>query len=218
MHCRKWLFTIFCLVTSVAGLAAVNEPQPLTASKVFAEAPLDVLDMLRPSTRLDMIDYYTQADSLLTVTNALGGESRFETVTPDYLRVSVTPASTLEIKLLQAGKKQIVMTLYTIGSDDMARDTEVRFFDSQLRPLDASGYLKAPKLTDFFALKGSGIGEKELTEKIPFIAVCYSTGPGDYPLSASLTSLKVISQEERDLLAPLLNPALSAIWEGRYKF
>lgn len=214
----KWLFTLLCLVTSVAGHADVNESEPFTASKAFAEVPLEVLDMLRPSTRLDMLDYYTQADSLLTVTNALGGESRFETVAPDYLRVSVSPVSTLEIKLLQAGKKQIVMTLYTVGGDDVPRDTEVRFFDSDLKPLDASRFIKTPTLTDFFSIAGSGISIAELIEKMPFTAIAYTSGPGDTPLTATFTTLNTLSQEDRDLLTPLLTPTLTASWKSKFNF
>ncbi|MDE7410269.1 MAG: DUF3256 family protein [Muribaculaceae bacterium] len=212
------LLTVFCLVISVTGHAAVYVPESLTASKVFADVPLEVLDMLRPSTRLDMLDYYTQADSILVATDALGGGSRLETVTPDYIKVSVTPVSTLEIKILGEGKRQIVMTLYTTGGDGVAKDTDVRFFDSRLRPLDASRFLKAPKITDFFSLKDSGISEKELGEKIPFSTVVYTTGPGEALLDATLTSLEVISREDRELLTPFLKPVLSARWNGRYKF
>ena len=134
----RWLLTCLCLVAFATGHAGVKEGEELTATSVFAEAPLEALDMIRPSTRLDMLDYYTQADSIMTAVNALGGECRLVTVTPDYLKVSVTPISTLEIKVLPIGKKRIVMTLYTVGEDSSAMDSEVRFFDSQLRPLDMS--------------------------------------------------------------------------------
>ena len=209
---------VFCLVTCVAGHASMKEDMTITASKVFAEAPLEALDMLRPSTRLDMLDYFEQADSLLTVTNALGGQSRLVAVAPDYLKVAVTPVSFLEIKILPLGKKQVVMTLYTVGDGEMAQDTEVRFFDAQLHPLDTRKYLKAPVLDDFFTLKGSGIDAEDLREKVPYAAVVYSTGPGDAPLTATLTTLRVISQEDRDLLTPLLTPTLSAPWKSKYSF
>ncbi len=219
---RIWLSIAICLAVSIAGHAAkktlAEEAPPLTASKVFAELPLEVTDMLRPSTRLDMLDYYTQADSILNATNALGGESRLLQLTPDYMKVSVTPVSTLEIKILPAGKKQMAVTLYTTGGEGDARDTEVRFFDSELRPLDTSKFLKAPVLTDFFTLKGSEVSEDELKEKVAYAAVEYTTGPGDVPLIAMLTTLKVISQEDRDLLDPLLTPALSAPWKSSFKF
>lgn len=219
---RKWLFAALCLATFVAGHArmnAQNNSEPtLTASKVFAEAPLEVLDLLRPSTRLDMLDYYAQADSILPAVNALGGTSRLVDVAPDYLKLEVTPISTLEIKLLHAGKKQLVMTLYTVGDETMASDTEVRFFDDQLKPLDAGKYLKAPKLIDFFTLKGSGISKKELMEKVPYESVQFSTGPGETPLTATLTSLRALSQEDRDLLTTVLTPTLSAPWTNKFQF
>lgn len=225
-HTRKWLFTACCLAVFAAGHAAVKGIEPsvgdsadtLTSLKVFAELPLEVTEMIRPSTRLDMIDYYTQADSLLTAVNALGGESRIEEVAPDYMRVSVTPVSTLEIKLLQSGRRPVVMTLYTTGDQEAARDTEVRFFDAELRPLETLKFLKPPKLTDYFTLNGSGISEKELMEKIPYMAVEYTTGPGEAPLKATLTTVEVISQEDRDQLIPILVPALSAQWKGQYRF
>ncbi|MDE5849529.1 MAG: DUF3256 family protein [Muribaculaceae bacterium] len=219
---RKWLITAFCLATIVAGHARTTAKNDsgltLTASKVFAEAPLEILDLLRPSTRLDMLDYYTQADSILSATNALGETSRLVRVTPDYLKVSVTPVSFLEIKLLPVGNKQMVMTLYTTGDESMARDTEVRFFDSQLKPLETGKFLKAPHLKDFFTLKGSGIDGDELLEKIPYTAVEYSIGPGEAPLTAKLTTLQSISKEVRDLLSPFMLPSLSSQWKGAFKF
>lgn len=215
---RRWLLLTLCLVASASGYAGVNGSDTLTASKVFADIPLEVLDMLRPSMRLDMLDYYCQADSILTVQDALGGQSRLEALTPDYVKVSVTPISTLEIKILNSGKKQIVMTLYTVGGDGIAKDTDVRFFDHQLRPLDKSKFIKAPVLADFFNLKGSGITKTELGKKIPFASVVYTTGAGDAPLNATLTVLDVISQEDRDLLTPILRPSLTATWKSGYKF
>ncbi len=210
MHCNKWLLLTLCLVTSVTGHASVNASDSLTASKVFADIPLEALDLIRPSARLDMIDYYEQADSLLTVQNALGGESRLEQVAPDYLKVSVTPISTLEIKLLQSGKNKVIMTLYTVWNSGFpAGDTEVRFFDSNLNPLPTEKFLKAPTLKDFFNLKGSSVTEKELQEKLPFTTILYSTGTGDTALTATFTTLEALSQEDRDLLTPLLKGPLT---------
>ncbi len=235
-HCKKLLLLAVFLVASATGFAGVNESEPLTASKVFAEIPIDVLDMIRPSTRLDMLDYYAQADSILEVQDALGGKSRLQEVTPDYLKVAVTPVSTLEIKLLNAGKTPIVMTLYTVSSNssdysdnsdssnssdysnNSVSDTEVRFFDASLKPLDASKYFRAPALKDFFNLKGSGISEKELTEKIPFTAVVYSIASGEAPLSATLTSLNSLSQEDQTLLKPLLRAPLQSPWKSKFTF
>ncbi len=201
---NKWFLLTICLVTSVTGLASVNASDSLTASKVFADIPLEVLDLIRPSARLDMLDYYEQADSILTVQNALGGTSHLEQVTPDYLKVSVTPVSTLEIKLLQSGKNKVILTLYTTNSD-----TEVSFFDSNFSPLPTDKFLKAPTLKDFFDLRGSNVTEKERKEKFTFTTIQYSSGPGATPLTATFTTLETLSQEDRDLLTPLLRGPLT---------
>lgn len=216
---KKWFLLTLCLVAAATGHAGVNEADTLTASKVFAEIPLEVLDLLRPSTRLDMLDYYHQADSILTVQDALGGSSRLEQVAPDYLKVSVTPISTLEIKLLPFKNGHVIMTLYTVSSETTnTSDTEIQFFDSSLKPLDASKFLKSPSLKSFFNLKDSGLNEKELREKIPFVAILYASGPGEAPLTATFTTLSSLSQEDCDLLSPFLIPTLTADWQSKYKF
>lgn len=206
----------------VPAMSAGQSPlpdAPLTALRAFADIPLDVLDMLRPSTRLDMIDYYEHADSLWNAPNALGGNSRFLEVADDYLRVEVTPVSTLEVKILPAkNNKKLVMTLYTVGTDDGVKDTEVRFFDELFNPIFDNKLIKSPDLTRFFSLKGSGISEKELRKLISVVAVQYSTGAGDTPLTAALTSLEILPQETRDILKPHLIQSLSSPWKGSYKF
>ncbi|MDE6023370.1 MAG: DUF3256 family protein [Muribaculaceae bacterium] len=220
-HPIRLAMIIICLVvyaTGFAGSKPAARSDSLTASKVFADIPLQVLDMLRPSTRLDMIDYYEQADSLLTVTDALGGSSRLEEVAPDYLKVSVTPVSTLEIKLLPYKKGRIVMTLYTVGGTDLAKDTEVRFFDADLQPMPTSKFLKAPDIRNFFNLKGSGVSMSDLMESVPFSAIEYTTGPADTPLTATFNTLSTLSDETRNLLAPLLIPSLSSTWNDKFRF
>lgn len=220
-YAKIWLLLTFTIVTNAVGNAR-NLPsegeEGLSASKVFAEIPLDVLDMLRPSTRLDMLDYYSQADSILIVKDALGGQSRLVKVTPDYLKAEVTPVSTLEIKILPAKKAPVIMTLYTVGSDSIPRDTQVRFFDASMQPLLSEKLLISPHLKSFFHLKDSGISESELKEKIPFESICYSTGPGNVPLKASFTALATLSKEDREMLMPLLIPSLTADWNSKFKF
>lgn len=221
MRATRWLLLVSCLATAVAGFAGVNKSESadsLTVSKIFADIPVDVLDMLRPSTRLDMLDYYEHADSLKTVVDALGGQSRFEIVTPDYMKVAVTQVSTLEIKLLPYKKSKIVMTLYTVGSDEIAKDTEVRFFDASLNELNADKFLKAPDMKKFFSLKNSEVSVAELEKTVPFSSIEYSIGPDQTPLTATFHTLSVLSEETGKILTPLLIPSLSASWTGKFQF
>lgn len=204
--------------TLSAVAKTVEAGDSLTATRVLADIPLEVLDMLRVSARLDMIDYYEQLDSLHTVNDALGGNSRLERVAPDYLKLSVTPVSTLEIKILPYKKRDIVMTLYTTGGEGIAKDTEVAFFDADLRPLPVDKFLKRPDIADFFNLKESDISEKELKDILPFMAVEYSIGSEETPLRASLTTQEVLSEETKEILTPILKPSLTAEWKDKFRF
>lgn len=212
---RKVSLLLISLISAISAFAA----EPLTASKFFAEAPLEVLDMLRPSSRLDMLDYHSQADSLVSVPNALGGRSAFEEVADDYIRVAVTPVSTLEIKILPYKKGQIAMTLYTVGGDSIAADTEVRFFDAEMRQLPVEKFLTAPDPKTFFAISGTDITATDLREWMPFQTYTLASGPGSAPLTMTLTTLQSLPQETRARLRNVLASPRTAIWTGsRFKF
>lgn len=196
----KILFILVACLPPGGRISAEN----LTPMRVFADLPLDIVDMLRPSARLDMIDYYVEADSLAPVQDAFGGSSRLEVVADDYLRASITPVSTLEIKLLPLGGDTIVMTLYTVSGEGIAADTRVDFFDMDLRPLQAGRFIKLPETKDFFDLKGSDLTARKLDELLPFSSVAISTGPADAPLIAEFTVVGTLPDEEASLLKPLL--------------
>lgn len=215
---RKILSILVLGLYCLTGMAAAPNDS-LTTRKVFARAPLEVLDMLRPSVRLDMLDYYTQADSIITVQDALGGKSRFEIVTDDYMKVSVSPVSTLEIKVLPYRNGHIAMTLYTVGGDSIASDTKVDFFDANLNPLPASKFLAAPDPINFFNIKGSGITMNDLKEWMPFQTVAYSADPGDSSLTMTVTTLRTLPKETREKLKAILIPQRKAVWTGsKFKF
>lgn len=214
MRIKTLLLLLTVFAASAASAREVEAADTLSARHVFENAPLEVLDMLRPSTRLDMIDYYVEADSLLTVQNALGGQSRLQQLTGDYLRLAVTPVSTLEIKVLPCGKDFIAMTLYTVGGDSIARDTEVRFFDSAMRQLPAGKFLKMPAPRKLFNTKGTDITEADLREWMPFQTMELTTGPGDVPLTATPTTLRTLSRENAARLREIMTPSLTADWTG----
>lgn len=194
-----------------------SRPGQITARQVFVDLPVSVLDILSRSTRLDMLDYY-DVDSLWQATNSLGGPSVLERVTPDYLSVRLTPVSTLQVCLLPRKKGgPLVMTLYTIGARQQAPDTEINFFDSDLKPVEASRYFKMPELKEFFDIpKGAPVKMKELEQAVSFPTVAYVAIPGEpYRLLGRLTVESSLSQESKELIAPYLRKGLEWSWDGK---
>lgn len=210
----RMISAIATAAVSLTAAAAVSA-DTLTASKVFADIPLQVLELLRPSTRLDMLDYYTEADSLWKAPNAMEGYSVLQKVTDDYLSLEVSPVSTLQIKLLPYRNSRIVMTLYTVGDENTAKDTEIQFFDAALNPLESQGFFTPPTMADFFSVGKGGVAKKELDEEMPFQTIEYVTGPGDTPLTATYTTLTSLSQEAKEKLTPSMRSPLQYFWTGK---
>ena len=166
-----------------------------------------------------MLDYW-DADSIYEAKNVLDGVSSLASVTPDYLRVNITPVSTLEIKLLPISKTDnVVMTLYTVGGKGTARDTSVAFYDTSLHPIDGSSLFTAPALKRFFAIpKGSGVTMQEIEEAIPFATVVYKASAENNDVQARLTAGDYLSVEANELIAPYLQKNVTLTWKGAKGF
>lgn len=215
MSLRNIFTSIVMLMTSAIGLAA-EKPDTISLRRAFIDFPAPALDLLTKSMRLDLLDYY-EADSIYRVTNAMEGLSFLDTVATDYLKLEVTPVTSLQIKLLPLRKGGvIVMSVYTAGGDGQAPDSDVRFYDSDLRELPRDKFMKYPQLKDFFSIpKGSLTSQKEIDSMIPFPTVEFTASPGSDVIKARLTVGEYINQDDYNILRLFLKPDVELRWNGR---
>lgn len=200
-----------------SGEEAKPDNVPLTAREAFVNLPLEVMDLLPKSTRLDMLDYF-EADSVWQAKNTLGGPSVLEQVSDSRLTVKLTPVSRLQICILPAVKKNekpVILTLYTVGDD--APDTELSFFSPDMTPLEEKKFFKAPKLRDFFNLdRPNGQSWKELEQIVAFPTVEYEMEQGGR-LVGRLTVSPLLGREDRGLLDKYLRKDLRWEWKGKFE-
>lgn len=189
-----------------------------TARKVFENLSTSALEILPRSTRLDMLDYW-DVDSVYKASNVMEGLSWLEKVTPNYLKVNITPVSCLEIKILPGKKGNFAMTIYTVGDDVQAQDSEVKFYDESLKELETSKYFEMPKVKDFFAIpKGSLTKMKEIEEMIPFPTMAFSANPENDNIEARLTVEKYINEDDWNIARIFAKPSITLKWEkDKYK-
>lgn len=210
-------------VIAYATGALAQDAQPsatdLAARNIFAELQSPALEVLKKTTRLDMLDYW-DADSVFKAVNGLGGRSWLEKVTPSYLKLMVSPVSSYEIKILPTKKGKVIMTVYTVGGDSQAADSQVAFYDTTLKPLDAHKYFTAPDLKDFFDIpKGSLTSMKEIREMIPFSTVEWSASPDNDSLTGKLTVEKYMDTDNWNIVKLFLRPSITMEWKGdKYKY
>ena len=190
-----------------------------SARKVFEKIQIPALEILPVSTRLDMLDYW-DVDSVYQASNAMEGLSWLVDVKPDFLKVRVSAVSTLEIKILPVKKGKIVMTVYTLGDDVQAQDSEVNFYDESLEQLPTDKYFVMPVLKDFFEIpKGSATKMKEIEDMIPFPTVAYSANSENDKLEARLTVEKFVNEDDWNIAKLFLKPYITLEWKKeRYRY
>ena len=217
----KKLFILFMTVLSLTAALptaakSVVGPDTISARRAFAEMPATVLDLLPRTTRLDMLDFF-DVDSIYKAVNALEGISYLETVTPDYLKVSITPVSTMQFKILKDKKgNDIVMTIYTVGGGREAKDSDIRFYNTGMIELDRTKFLKLPDLKDFFEIpRDSKTSMKEIEEIVPFATMEFNASPGSDLVTGTLTVGQFMSREDFDLIKSLERPQVTLRWNGK---
>lgn len=201
------------LTATAAGKTAV--PDTISVKRAFVEMPVNTLDLLNRSTRLDMLDYFA-VDSVYKAENALEGESYLISVKPDYLKLQLTAVSTLELKVVRSKKGgDIVVSVYTISGDSQAPDSDIKFFDSNMKELPRDKYFRLPDLKDFFEIpKGSVTTMKELKQMIPFPTIEYFLSPGSDEIKAKLTVGTFMDKDDYNIMKLFLKPEIFFRWNG----
>ena len=198
-----------CLGTEVAK-------DTLTAAEVFVNLPLKTLDILNRSTRMDMVDYYQEADSIYKAMNGMEGFSELKKLTKNYLDVSITPVTRMEIIILDPLPKKgpVAAVLYTVGGDGQAADTDMTFLDRNMKELPRKKYLEYPDITEFFDL-ADGKEKKEIEELVPFPTIEFTTIDETSSLKARLTVGEFMGKENYDKIKKYMKPGLSYRWNGK---
>lgn len=201
------------LTATAAGKTAV--PDTISVKRAFVEMPVNTLDLLNRSTRLDMLDYFA-VDSVYKAENTLEGESYLIAVKPDYLKLQLTAVSTLELKVVRSKKGgDIVVSVYTISGDSQAPDSDIKFFDANMKELPRDKYFRLPDLKDFFEIpKGSVTTMKELKQMIPFPTIEYFLSPGSDEIKAKLTVGTFMDKDDYNIMKLFLKPEIFFRWNG----
>lgn len=209
------------LLTLIIAVTMAIPANAITAREAFVRLSSPSLNLLTLDMRQDLLSYY-DADTLRQVPNALAGLSQLtRPVTDSYLKVRITPVSTMTIKILPHKNDTIVATVYTIASPGQAADSQVSFYDSKMNKLSDDKYLKMAQIDEFIETPHNRQGrelKKELLSAIPYPTVEYTLTPESDDLTARLTVADYLGAETMQQLKPYLRPELVYIWENDRKF
>ena len=172
-----------------------------TMREVFIAMPDSIEPLLSKNNRMDMIDFmdnHMQA----RVTNRLDEQSIMDTLTTDYVKVTLTTNAVMEMKLYDKGKDKVLLFVRTVGGP--AKGSEIRFFTPEWKPLKAQfslpsfpSYEVNPResLTDEQIELLEGLADMELVE----ITVSPST-----PELTLTPSINILNKEDQEKVKPLV--------------
>lgn len=212
---KKLVGVMMALCAVISPVYAVKVAgDTLTAGEVFVRLPLKTLDILRKTTRMDMLDYYA-ADSIYKAPNGMEGLSELVLVRPDYLDVKITPVTKMQILTFDTGKNPAAMTLYTIGGEGQAYDTDVAFFDASMQELPRKKYLQYPDILDFFDVPDKQVKDR-IEDIIPFPTIEFIPSPDSKDLQAKLTVGEFLGREDYDYIKKYMkSDPLIYRWNGK---
>lgn len=195
-------------------IAAEDTVWVATARQAFLNLPPDALHLLSRQMREDMLAYLDN-DTIRPIYNALGGQSSLtRPVTDTYLKCQISPVSSMTIRILPAEKSPLIATVYTIDSPGQPADSQISFYDMQMKPVKTSKHLSLARIQDFI-VNADHEKKKQIMDAIPFPTVEYALGPDDNTLTATLTAQDLLGEEQLQEIRKYLNPTLTYTWNGR---
>lgn len=138
------------LQTALVLLLTPIGAEAKSVRELWLNLPDSVAPYLSGSQRLECVDFY-EMHSTAETTNLLGGRTRIDTMTVDFMQVRLSKASALQMKLLPTadGKDSVLCVVHTFFGPE--RESSVRLFTQDWRPLgrvalpaDASSFFARP--------------------------------------------------------------------------
>ena len=194
---------------------AVVSAEAQQVASYFVSMPAALLPQIDTNRRKDMLDYYRESQQSV-VSNLFGGESSLLSLSDDYLAVSLSSKSTMQIKLLplRGGETQLIAVVNTVCAP--ACDSRIDFYDTDWQPLKRETYFPVPDDADF--LSEYFKNEEPVLEAVRKIDISLM----QYCFSAENTTLRVYStfedympEEISETIKPFVKKWIEYVWDGR---
>lgn len=176
--------------------------------EVFLAMPDSLQALLSRNNRMDMVDFLDNQMEA-KITNRLEGQSVMDTLTADYLRITLTATSKLEMKLIQKGDDKQVVVIHT--SAGPVKDSAMKCYTSDWKETEPlvvlppfSAFLVHPReeLTVEQNQILNGLEDMQLTTM--------HLSPENTQLVCEL-SLDILNNEEREKARSLVKPVMISL-------
>lgn len=210
----KKLSIILCL--AFIGLGALQAQEAKTC---FKNMPDSICPLLSAVNRADFIDFL-ESKMKAEVTNSFGGKSEMTELSPDYIRVQMTPQSTWQMKLLPVNDStKVICTVSTVCAP--ACDSHINFYTTDWKELPAASYLPAlPAMDDFIIQAPDTVDIYEYQaahRQADMLLVKTDLSAKDTALTFTFTTPDYMEKEAAEKLKPFIRRPIAYTWnQGRF--
>ena len=144
---RRILFCLLFLLGSFS-LSVLSQ----SASDMLIMMPDDLIPQLTVNNRKDMVDF-AKLDRADNVMNRFGGHSRITSLSENFLEVSLSEQSSMQLKILPYRDTIIVGVIHTVSAP--VRDSRIAFYTTDWEDMQTAELWEIPDAEDFAATKKS---------------------------------------------------------------
>lgn len=189
---------LYRLLLCLCCVAGTHTAMAQEIDKLFVAMPDQYLPYLDSAWRKDLVDLYKSGKEA-TLKNTMNGQSTLKTLTADYLLLQATQRSTIELKLLPlVNNTHLICMVRTVFAP--VADSQLRFFTSEWKELDAKEMFTPPTKVDFVRKKA----DLKRLDCIDIDLFFYSLSANDNVLSIGYASPEYMSEEMKADVKPLL--------------
>lgn len=198
-------------LSALLMLIAAGAYGQITPTSALTTLPDRLYPYMSQSSMLDMNDYYHNGITRPMV-NLLSDTVRLVSMTDCMATMSVG-SDTLSVVVLPKGKKQIIMTITTLGVPEP--DSEIKFFDNMWQPVDADRLITLPGRRQWF----EGLGRNDyaqISQTVPFVIYSATFDPATSILSLTPhLSGRYVEPLSLDEMTDKIRPVIRYKWNGK---
>lgn len=203
------------IIIAALVLTACPCVRSVTMRDVFTQMPDTLFPYMTETNKLDMLDFLDSGMKAIVI-DELGDSLRLDTVTDNYLRMTTSPASYVEMKLLPLytdtaeTPTMIVCMVKTYGQT--VKESTIKCYTAEFAPLDIdTGDAAATELT----VKPDTMDAETYAEACALLSPAMlwaRLSPDDNSLTVSLYTFALTEEERRQVSA--IVTARRLVWNG----
>lgn len=166
---------------------------------LWTNMPDDMTPYLNKAQRKEMAEF-VELGVKGDTGNTLGGTSVLDTITADYLHVTLSEAKTVEMKLLKTESDSVLCMVTSLMVPE--KKSQIDFYDMNWQKLDADKYIEAPYSIDLCLHRPDTMTEENYQElqkliELPTIDITMSEKEGElvikpsFPLTSKEDKMKL---------------------------